>query len=124
MRPDIPDLVYALAWPPVWALVFRPVLRRSGWGPATDVTLWGWWLGAGLTVVIDGTVFGDLLMAAAGIAQVMLAAVMWWLSRRRRRRAPKLAGAKSRALLAAVVAKLRESLRPRPVLRPVPGGAR
>jgi hypothetical protein len=124
VRPDIPDLIYALAWPPVWALGFHSVLRRLGWPPAKDQPVWAWWLSAAVIVVIFGAVGRDLPELATGVAQSVLAAFMWWLSRRRRRRAPKLAGAKSRALLAAVVAKLRESLKPRPVLRPVPGGAR
>ena len=63
------------------------------------------------------------ISAGDGVSLV-LAAVLWWLSRRRRRRAPKLAGAKSKALLAAVVAKMRETAKPRPVFRPAPGGAR
>jgi membrane protein implicated in regulation of membrane protease activity len=51
-----------------------------------------------------------------------LAAWSWW-RRRKRRRAPRALGAKSRARIAAMVTRMRE--RPaRPVLRPVPGGAR
>lgn len=49
----------------------------------------------------------------------------WWDCRRkkRRKRAPRAYGAKSRALIAAIVAKARAAAKPRPVLRPVPGGA-
>jgi hypothetical protein len=48
----------------------------------------------------------------------------WWNSRkkRKRKRAAALAGAKSRARRAALVAKLRATRRPRPVLKPVPDG--
>ncbi|HXJ24450.1 MAG TPA: hypothetical protein VNH17_02060 [Streptosporangiaceae bacterium] len=60
---------------------------------------------------------------AADLANAGLAAVLWWLSRRRRKRAPRAYGAKSRALVEALVRRAREAARPRPVLRPVPGGA-
>ena len=63
----------------------------------------------------------DAAWASGG--SLVIAVILWWLSRRRRRRSPKLAGAKSRALLAAVVRTMRERSRPRPVLRPQPQGA-
>ena len=49
-----------------------------------------------------------------------------WLGRRhsrRRRRTLRELGAKSRARLAALVRRAREAAKPRPVLRPQPGGA-
>ena len=49
---------------------------------------------------------------------------LWRRHRRQVRRALGLAGAKSRARVAALARKAREAARPRPVLRPVPGGAR
>jgi hypothetical protein len=77
----------------------------------------------------------DLLLAAAfalmrlwplaaffALLGIVLA-VNWWRKRKRRKRSPKAMGAKSRALLAALVRKAREAARPRPVLRPLPGGA-
>jgi hypothetical protein len=50
----------------------------------------------------------------------------WWFNRRNRKRRRALAalGDKSRALRDALVRKAREAARPRPALRPVPGGAR
>jgi hypothetical protein len=45
----------------------------------------------------------------------------WWRNRRNRKRAPRAYGAKSAALLAALVKRAREAAKPRPVLRPVPG---
>ncbi len=45
-------------------------------------------------------------------------------NRRKRKRAAALAGAKSRARIAALVARVRQTVKPRKVLRPVPGGAR
>ena len=51
-----------------------------------------------------------------------IGAWFWW-NRRKRRRGPRAIGAKARARIAAMTARMRE--RPaRPVLRPVPGGAR
>jgi len=80
---------------------------------------------------INGALFGSAGYAigrewagvAGGILSAVIATVCWWLSRRRRKRAPRAYGAKSRALLAAVVAKLREATKPRPVFKPVPGRA-
>lgn len=59
----------------------------------------------------------DTGTAAAG-------AWIWLWKRKRKDRAPRMYGAKSRALVAALVRKAREAARPRPVLRPQPGGAR
>jgi hypothetical protein len=55
----------------------------------------------------------------------VLNAIWWWRSRKRRKRRSALAalGAKSRALIAGLVRKARETARPRPVLRPVPAPA-
>lgn len=57
-----------------------------------------------------------------------LAAVVlwdWWHTRRKRKdRAPLALGAKGKALRDALVRKAREAAKPRPVLRPAPGGAR
>jgi thiol:disulfide interchange protein len=61
--------------------------------------------------------------AGAGVMAVV-GAVIWWHRRKKRRRAAALLGAKSRALRDALVRRARQSARPRPVLRPVPGGAR
>jgi hypothetical protein len=53
---------------------------------------------------------------------VVLAAWRLWRNRRKRDRAPRAFGAKSRARVAALVRKARETAKPRPALRPVPGG--
>lgn len=57
-----------------------------------------------------------------------LAALNAWFAygcwkRHKRKRTAALAGAKSRARIAVLVRKAREAARPRPVLRPVPGGS-
>lgn len=76
----------------------------------------------GLCVVAD--LLDRAWITAAISAALTVLILLLWLSRRRRKRAPKLIGAKARALIAAMVAKVRESAKPRPVLRPMPGGAR
>ncbi len=81
-----------------------------------------WALTGGTVTVIAliGRLWPAMLAALAGTA---VAVIAWWLSRRRRKRAPRMYGAKSRALVAACVRRMRGTARPRPVLRPVPGGA-
>ncbi len=67
---------------------------------------------------------GDVLLAQwawAALGATVLAYVMWvYWRRRKRRRGPRTIGARARARIAAMTARMRE--RPsRPVLRPVPG---
>jgi len=62
----------------------------------------------------------------SGVWMAFCAAMNAWMAwehwnRRKRKRAPALAGAKSRARIAALVRKARETAQPRKVLRPVPG---
>jgi hypothetical protein len=91
---------------------------------------------------------GVLWYASGAVLDVVVAAlaaaggVPWWLvawmgvlavvnawmardywNRRKRKRAAALAGAKSRARIAALVARARQAARPRRALRPLPGGA-
>lgn len=62
--------------------------------------------------ICAGVAWRNWLLVAIGVITATNETRRWW--RRRRKRAPKLAGYKARALLAAVVAKLRQSLKPRP----------
>jgi len=82
----------------------------------------GWFSGGagGALGYIAGRAWVPALLCAAN---ALIAALAWWWRRRKRRRAARLIGARSRALLAAVVARMRETAKPRPVLRPSPGGA-
>jgi hypothetical protein len=116
-------VAWAIVWPPVWAPSWMWATRRLLGGRALG-GYWGSWITASVTTVLTQAAGGDLIAAAVAAVSTVFAAIMWWLSRRRKRRAPKLAGAKSKAILAAVVARMRETLKPRLVLRPVPGGAR
>jgi hypothetical protein len=66
-----------------------------------------------------------LLFAWMGICAAVNAWMAWdYWNRRKRKRAQALAGAKSRARVAAPVAKTRAAGTPRRVLRPAPGGTR
>lgn len=119
---DAEAVAWAAAWPPVWAVswpyVWHLMARgRTVWG------FWGSWITASACTVLADALAGYLPATAVAAASTIFAVIMWWLSRRRRKRAPKLAGAKSKAILAAVVAKMRECLKPRQVLRPQPQGA-
>lgn len=81
------------------------------------------WMTAGVGITVAEILTGTPAKLIAAVASTVVAAICWWLSRRKRKRSAKLTGAKSRALLAAVVARMREVAKPRSVLRPVPGGA-
>jgi integral membrane sensor domain MASE1 len=91
-------------------------LVRCGW-PLTIVSVTG-----DALVTLGWAVQGDWISAAMMAVVTVLALIGWWWLRKRRKRAPRAFGYKGRALLAALVASLRESLRPRPVLRPAPEG--
>ncbi len=89
-----------------------------------------WWFGS-LTVFDTAMAALALVEARWALAAVFtacaLAAAYEWRKHwrnRKRKRAAALAGAKSRARIAALVARVREAAKPRRVLRPVPGGAR
>ena len=81
-----------------------------------------WTLNAAF-LTVAGLATGLWLPAAGSAASAAIGAWLWWRRRKRRDRAAGVIGAKSRALRDAIVAKLREVARPRPVLRPVPGAA-
>lgn len=62
--------------------------------------------------------------AALNFIAVAVNAWLWFRRRKRRNRALKALGSKARARLTVMLRKVREFFVPRPVLRPVPGGAR
>jgi hypothetical protein len=101
-----------------WHLVYRWLLPRHRSPFFAD------WLG--IAAAGAGLSLADrqwLYAACSGVSFAVALVIRWWWRRKDRKRATKTLGAKSWALLAALVASLRESLRPRPVLRPQPGGA-
>lgn len=83
----------------------------------------GWGAIFGTIAGTAGLVDGWWAVAGGFWVFAVVCAVIWWSTRRKRRdRARKAAGAKSRALVAALVKRAREVSRPRPVVRPVPQG--
>jgi hypothetical protein len=80
-------------------------------------------IGFGLLLVACALIGSRLGMAANGFC-ACFGAWDWWRRRKDRRRTLDMTGEKSRALRDALVRKAREATRPRPALRPVPGGAR
>jgi hypothetical protein len=117
------DLFYALAFPPAFAFVLGAVTRalriESSWAVAIARS----WVSGGVGVVFALAQAGHWPGTVIGVAQVGVGVWLWRRGRRGRRRAPRAYGAKSRALVAVLVATLRDAARPRPVLRPVPGAA-
>lgn len=115
-----------------WLLVWSS-LGPSGLIIAGLLLDWPWlrWLGVAATLVmytvtlVVSVVVGDWFTAvAAAVAVVVIVWLLRGIWRGRGRRVLRVIGAKSWARLAAVVRKAREAARPRPVLRPAPGGAR
>ena len=73
-----------------------------------------------LAIAIGALAERDWIWATTSVALAALTGWDWW--HRNRRKSARATGAKARARLAALVRALRESLRPRPALRPVPEG--
>jgi len=96
--------------------LWKLISGRPAWG--VSAFSWGTAL-AGAALQSQG---GAPPFAAALTA--LWCAWMWWRGRRKdRRRAGDSVGAKSAALLAAIVTRMRETLQSRPGLQPVPVGA-
>jgi hypothetical protein len=123
MPRDLTSLLWALLWPPLFGSVAWKLLLFNGPRVFSWESFWeGYFSGACASLITFSVDWAPVpFVISAG--QLVLAVVMWWLSRRKRKRSAKLIGAKSRALLAAVVARMRGAAKPRPVLRPVPGGS-
>ena len=101
----------SFAWGKVW------LLRHRSWN------FYGGWMSSAIGGAIGWALSGSWGLVALDAANALLAVFLWWLSRRRKRRAPRAYGVKTKLLIAAMVARMREALKPRPALRPAPGGA-
>lgn len=114
---SVTDLVFALAWPPAFALMWAPAVRVLPPHPPWAVAVAESWV-AGAASVVVAFAGGPWPGAVIGAAHAAVGVWLWRRGRRGRRRAPRAYGAKSRALVAALVAKARNATGPRPVPRP------
>jgi MFS family permease len=116
-----------------WILIVCAVIgatviaRYADRNPAFGVWWFGFWTVADAAAAIISAVQREWGWAA-WIAVCAVIMGLWWRNcrkRRKRKRAAAMAGAKSRALIEALVKRVRETARPRPVLKPVlrPAGA-
>jgi hypothetical protein len=118
-------LLYAMTWPPVFACSWGSVFLALRF-PRDRVLREGamaWIYGAG-GILLASAIGLTWVWAVIGGVHMAIGVWIWWnLRRKDRKRALEALGAKSLARLAALVRKQREAARPRPVLRPAPGGA-
>ena len=121
MNATLFGVAWATVWPPVWAPSWAWAMRRLGVRPPGGY--WGSWITASVTALLTQALAVNLPAALVCAGSTVFAVIMWWLSRRRKRWVPRAYGAKAKALIAAMVARMRESLKPRPRLLPVPGRA-
>jgi hypothetical protein len=113
----------------LWAPAFSwMALRWSGLRPWRRYFIRIW-----ISAAVGGLAFGAIAAGFTGggwagpagsAASLIVALAIWWWRRKKRRSVAAMLGAKSRALRDALVRRARQVARPRPVLRPVPGGAR
>ena len=94
MQLDLGGIAMGLGMPPVISYAFCRMAVAQSFYRMWVISATGGVIGAALPPA-------DWAESAASGASLILAAVLWWLSRRRKRKAPKLAGAKTRAILAA-----------------------
>jgi hypothetical protein len=114
----IMNIVCVTVLPPFASYAWCRALKRlRGW-------FWQGWIWSASLGGVTWAIQGQWPWAVLDAANAGVAIVLWWLSRRRRKRAPRAYGEKSAALVAALVAKVREAARPRPVPRLGPAGAR
>jgi hypothetical protein len=118
----IQNIVLVTVAPPVLSWLWQQVLGRVLRG--VRFRFYQGWIGAAVSGGFGFAWDRQWLWFLLAAANAGVAIVLWWLSRRRRKRAPRAYGAKSAALVAALVAKAREAARPRPVPRLGPAGAR
>ena len=117
----VQDILIGFLLPPVSGYAWMLAFKALGWRASGAVS---GWLSSSVSLMIISPFQHDWGMFACAAASFATALAVWWWKRKRRDRAPKMYGAKSRALVAALVRRAREAAKPRPVLRPVPGGAR
>lgn len=120
------DVLTAILSPPTAAVLVALALAllRCPRSAVRQGAYRGWFLAGGINTA-GSLAARDLAGAAISAAHFAFGLWMWWRGRPRdRRNVLGAAGYKARAVLAELARKTREAATPRPVLRPVPGGAR
>lgn len=108
-------------WPPGAAVIWQVLYRL--W-PIRARTFTADWIAIAIVCTAVLVLERSWLPAAGSGVSLIAAIAVWWWRRRKRRKVAALIGAKSKALRDALVRKVRESARPRPVFKPQPQGAR
>jgi len=111
------NIALVIVIPPGWSWLCGRLVRRY------RANFYQGRIGAAIGDALASAFYQQWLWVLLAAANAGVAIVLWWLSRRRRKRAPRSYGAKSRALVAALVRKARKNARPRPVPRLGPAGA-
>lgn len=101
-----------------WVVLIRMGRVFRGGIPAPVAGLWGV---ANTVLIAADVLLGQRWWAVVATVSAVVCLLTWW-RRRKRRRALAAIGAKSRALRAALVRRMRKAATPRPVLRPQPQG--
>ena len=115
------NLLTCTVAPPFFSFAWRCFFRLIRW--RRGFNFWLGWVSSASAGTLSYLIQGPRICVPLDAANALLAVFLWWLSRRRKRRAPRAYGAKSALLIAAVAARMKAALQPRPVLRPAPGGA-
>lgn len=120
------DMLGAFLSPPIAATLcaLATAMLRLPRSAVRQCAYRGWFL-AGAINTVTSLAARDMAGAAVSAAHFAFGLWLWWRGRPKDpRSALGMAGYKARAILAELARKAREAARPRPVLRPVPGGAR
>lgn len=114
MKDIIINVLVAVVIPPFSSWSSHVAFRSS-----RDAFYCGWILSA-LFGVVGLSIQHYWVWAGIAGVNMLIAVYLWWRKRNKRKRAPRAYGAKSRALVTALIRRAREHARPRPVLRPLP----
>lgn len=119
-----PGFAFGLLWAPFWTCggcaLGRAITKR--WPPLSLAL--ARWMGVAAVLGVANACTGYLAGSAGEVISLAVALAIWWYRRKKRRSVAALIGDKSRRVKAAIVARMRQSARPSPVLRPSLGGAR
>ena len=122
MPRDSLAVVFAFTAPPLMAALWQRIVARVTGYRRPDWQVCALWCIWAILIALVDLAAGLWVACIAGAASAVLA-VLWWWWRRKRRRLLSLLTSKYRYIRDRMVRVMRERARPRPVFRPVPGGA-